>query len=96
MKIRASINSTARSQKSGFSVIIMLALLGMVLAFIVANSQALSGLSSDLNRLEQKQIRRLNQSVTNAVLNAPIAIVMKSPTEHTARFSNSNHYIRSR
>lgn len=66
MKIRSSIHSTAHSQKSGFSVIIMLALLALVLGFIVANSQALSGLHSNLNQLEKKQIRRLNDSVTNA------------------------------
>lgn len=63
--------------------IIMLALLAMVMAFIVANSQALSGLSSDLNRLEKKQIRRLNESVTNALPNSPVAIVIDVPTKHT-------------
>lgn len=89
MKIRASIKSTARSQKSGFSVIIVLALLGLVMAFIVANTQALSGLSSDLNRLEQKQIRRLVESVTNSAPNSPVAIAINPPTEQiTARLSN--------
>ena len=67
----------------------MLALLGMVLAFIVANSQALSGLSSDLNRLEQKQIRRLNESVTNAAPNSPMATMINAPAEQTtARLLN--------
>ena len=89
MKIATSINSKDRSRQSGFSVIIMLALLGMVLAFIVANSQALSGLSSDLNRLEQKQIRRLNESVTNAAPNAAMATMTHAPTEQsTARLLN--------
>lgn len=79
MKIAASLHSASRSRKSGFSVIIMLALLGLVLAFIVANSQALSGLSSDLNRLEQKQIRRLNESVKNAAPNAAMAAMTVVP-----------------
>lgn len=83
MKIAASIHSRARSRQSGFSVIIMLALLGLVLGFIVANSQALSGLSSDLNRLEQKQIRRLNESVTNAATNPQMATMINAPTEQT-------------
>ena len=61
----------------------MLALLGMVLAFIMANSQALSGLSSDLKRLEQKQIRRLNESVTNAAPNAAMAMRTKAPPGQT-------------
>ena len=72
MKIRSSIHPTARSQKSGFSVIIMLALLALVLGFIVANSQTLSGLHSNLNQLEKKQIRRLNASVTNGGLQLPV------------------------
>jgi len=89
MKIQTSNDSTARNRKSGFSVIIMLALLGLVLAFIIANSQSLSGLNMDLNRLEQKQIRRLNESVTNAAPNSPVAIVINAPTEQTTkRLSN--------
>jgi hypothetical protein len=88
MKIAASIHSTARSRQSGFSVIIMLALLGMVLAFIVANSQALSGLSRDLNRTEQKQIRRLNESVTNGAPNLPAPTTTNAPAQKTtARLS---------
>ena len=79
MKIAISLPAKAHARKSGFSVIIMLALLGMVLAFILANSQALSGLSSDLNRLEKKQIRRLNESVKNAPPNPAMAKMTNTP-----------------
>lgn len=89
MKIRSPNQSMARSQKSGFSVIIMLALLTLVLGFIVANSQALSGLHSNLNLLEKKQIRRLNESATNAPPQLPVATLTNSTRQQiTAQLSN--------
>jgi hypothetical protein len=83
MKIPARNHSRSHRQKGGFAVIVILALLGLVLGFLVANSQALSGLGSDLNMLEKKQIRRLNESATNSAVISPLEIKTNTPPVST-------------
>lgn len=47
------------------AVIVVLALLALILAFIAANTHAIFGLGDELKVIENKQIRRLNHSTTN-------------------------------
>ena len=58
--------------------IMMLALLGLVLAFIFANTRALSDVRGELKVIEQKQIRRLSQPATNAILATPATLSTNS------------------
>jgi hypothetical protein len=53
-------------RENGSAVIVMLALLAFILAFIIANVHVLSDLHGELKIIEQKQVRRLNHSATNA------------------------------
>jgi hypothetical protein len=66
MKILTPSNSRLRQRQSGMAVIVILALLALVLGFIAVNFQALSSLHGELKLIEQRQIRRLNHSATNA------------------------------
>ena len=71
MKIRTAI--AVRKSQSGFAVVIMLILLAMVLGFIMANSATLSTLHKDVQRIEQRQIRRLNSLNPQISTNTPAA-----------------------
>ena len=65
MKIPDPSRSTSPRRKDGMAVIVVLALLALVLAFIAANTHAIFGLGDELKVIENKQIRRLNHSTTN-------------------------------
>jgi hypothetical protein len=82
MKITLLTTTNRRKRKDGVAAIIMLALLALVLTFIFANLRALSDLRGELKIIEQKQIRRLNHSMTNTppglpTTNSPIADAAK-------------------
>lgn len=68
-----------RRNNEGIAVIVMLALLGLILGFIFANLSALSDLHGELQVIERKQIRRLDQSITNAPPASPAATATNSP-----------------
>lgn len=87
MNIRSPSRSNRRNNQ-GVAVIVMLALLGLILAFIFANLRTLSDLRGELKVVERKQIRRLNQSITNTppaspsiTTNTPIAQVTTALSE---------------
>lgn len=87
MKIINPSRANRRNQE-GIAVIVMLALLGLILAIIFANLGALRELHGDLKTIEQKQIRRLNHSTTNApesppaaTTNSPLAAASKAYRE---------------
>jgi hypothetical protein len=81
MKIMLLPTINRRKRKDGVAAIVMLALLALVLTFIFANLRALSDLRGELKIIEQKQIRRLNHSMT-----APSgAITTNSPMADAAK-----------
>jgi len=61
------------------AVIVMLILLGLILAFVVANFNTLSDLHGELKRIEQRQIRRINNAGTNAVPQSTAPRSMSTP-----------------
>lgn len=65
MKITNPTGINHGRRNDGMAVIVMLALLTLVLAFIFANLRALSDLHGELKMIEQKQIHRLNHPATN-------------------------------
>jgi hypothetical protein len=72
MKIPNLSASTHRKREDGVvAVIVMLALLALVLAFIIANLNTLSELRGELKRVEKRQIRRLGYTGTNVVQAVP-------------------------
>jgi hypothetical protein len=81
MKITLLPTTNRRKRKDGVAAIVMLALLALVLTFIFANLRALSDLRGELKIIEQKQIRRLNHSMTTpsgaTTTNSPIADAAK-------------------
>jgi hypothetical protein len=79
MKIPDLSRVTARKRENGMAVIVMLILLGLVLAFVVANFHTLSDLHGELKRVEQKQIRRINNAGTNTVSQSTAARSMSAP-----------------
>ena len=57
----------ARSGERGLATVIVLALLLLMMVFIASNSFTLATLKRDLNRVEQRQLRRYGPAlVTNA------------------------------
>jgi hypothetical protein len=66
MKIPISI-SAARRQR-GSAVVVYLALLAIMVILSAANSNTLLHLHRELNLLDQRQVKRLNASVTNVTL----------------------------
>jgi len=67
MKILIPSRARNRNRQGGFvAVIVMMILLGLILAYIVANLHALATLHGDMKVVEQKQIQRLAHASTNA------------------------------
>ncbi len=83
MKLTNVSATRRRNRQTGMAAIMMLALLGLVLAFVFANMRALSDLRGELKVIEQKQIRRLNQPTTNAALPTPAMLSSNSPAAQT-------------
>jgi hypothetical protein len=83
MKLTLSSTAKHRSRQSGMAAILMLALLGMVLAFVFANMRVLSDLHGELKIIEQNQIRRLNHPVTNGEPAPPAIPPLNSPAAQT-------------
>ena len=79
MKIPDPATVTPRKREDGMAVIVMLILLGLVLAFVVANFHTLSDLHGELKRVEQRQIRRINNAGTNAVPQSNASKLMSTP-----------------
>jgi len=79
MKIPDPATVTARKREDGVAVIVMLILLGLVLFFVVANFHTLSDLHGELKRIEQRQIRRINNAGTNAVSQSTATRSMNTP-----------------
>jgi hypothetical protein len=72
MKIPNLSASARRKREDGVvAVIVMLALLALVLAFIIANLNTLSELRGELKKVEKRQIRRLGYAGTNSVQTVP-------------------------
>ena len=67
MKILIQPQAHKRNRQGGFvAVIVMIILLGLLLAFIVANIHFLATLHGDIKRVEKQQIQRLARASTNA------------------------------
>jgi hypothetical protein len=69
MKISPSIYSRPHRQ-SGSTVLIFITLLAIMLMLVTANDSALLHLHRELKLLDQRQIKRLNASQTNATTTA--------------------------
>ena len=69
MKIPAAIFSRPHRQ-SGSAVLIFITLLAIMLMLITANSSAMLHLHRELKLLDQRQIKRLDASQTNAITTA--------------------------
>jgi hypothetical protein len=74
--MKISLQAT-RKRQDGLAVVVMLILIAMVLGFIVANTATLTTLHNDVKRIEQRQIRRLNSTTTNATMHSPAVGVAK-------------------
>jgi hypothetical protein len=64
----------ARGSERGMATVIFIALLGIMLILVVAESRALFQLHREVKFLEQQQIKRLNAQPTNTV----VTIISKS------------------
>jgi hypothetical protein len=84
MKITNPAATNRKHRQTGMAAIIMLALLGLVLAFIFANLNSLSELRGELKAIEQKQIRRLNHSNTNGAQVLSAVSYANSPDQQAA------------
>jgi len=62
-----------RKREDGLATILMLILLALVFSFIFANMNTLSTLHNDVKRVEQRQLRRINQPSPYASTNSPSA-----------------------
>jgi hypothetical protein len=65
MKIPSSYS--IQRKESGMATVIFIALLAIMMILVMAESRALFHLHREVKLLEQKQIKRLNSSPTNAV-----------------------------
>ena len=66
------IHSTNHHQRQdGLATILMLILLALVFSFIFANMNTLTTLHNDVKRIEQRQLRRINQPSPYASTNSP-------------------------
>lgn len=81
MKIQIQSRANRRNEEGIVAVIVMIALLGLVLAFIIANLHTLSDLHRELKLIEQKQTRRLNEFTTNAAPESPATAPANSPAQ---------------
>ena len=63
-------NCSRPHRQSGSAVLIFITLLAIMLMLITANSSALLHLHRELKLLDQRQIKRLNASQTNATTTA--------------------------
>lgn len=66
MKILHSI-FTPRRRQNGSAVLVFIMLLAVMLILVTANSKALFHLHQEIKLLEQRQVKRLNASQTNAI-----------------------------
>jgi hypothetical protein len=73
------------NRENGSAVIVMLALLALVVGFITANCQVLASLRGEMQLIEQKQIRRLDHSTTNAPPQSAADATAKSVTAQVAK-----------
>jgi hypothetical protein len=64
---RLGLGATKRSQ-GGMATVVFIALLAIMLILITAESRALFQLHREVKFLEKQQIKRLNNSTTNAVV----------------------------
>jgi len=62
-----------RRRQQGMAVIVVLALLGIMLLYVGANTRSLRDLGRELKLLERQQIKRLNSRT--AFTNAPVTTV---------------------
>jgi len=63
-------NRSRHHRQSGSAVLLFITLLAIMLMLITANSSALLHLHRELKLLDQRQIKRLNASQTNATTTA--------------------------
>ena len=63
-------NRSRPHRQSGSAVLLFITLLAIMLVLITANSSALLHLHRELKLLDQRQIKRLNASQTNATTTA--------------------------
>ncbi|MGO9588377.1 MAG: hypothetical protein ACLP2Y_19565 [Limisphaerales bacterium] len=63
-------NRSRPHRQSGSAVLLFITLLAIMLMLITANSSALLHLHRELKLLDQRQIKRLNASQTNATMTA--------------------------
>lgn len=77
MKILIHTSAKNRRRQDGLATILMLILLALVLSFIIANATTLSTLHSDVKRIEQRQIRRINPAATATSTNSPATPAVK-------------------
>ena len=63
-------NRSRPHRQSGSAVLIFITLLAIMLMLVAANSSALLHLHRELRLLDQRQIKRLNASQTNATTTA--------------------------
>jgi hypothetical protein len=61
----------AQNNESGMATVIFIALLAIMMILVMAESRALFTLHREVKLLEQQQIKRLNNSPTNAVAATP-------------------------
>ena len=66
-----------RKGENGLATILMLILLALVFTFIFANMNTLSTLHNDVKRVEQRQLRRINQPSPYASTNSPASPAAK-------------------
>jgi len=76
MKIQR--NFFTRQNRNGSATLIFIALLAIMLLLVVANGKSLFHLHREIKLLEQKQIKRLNASQTNAVAAAQSPIIVET------------------
>jgi type II secretory pathway component PulK len=65
MRTRSSISHRRRRGQSGSAVVVVLVLLFIMVVFVTANTITLNSLRRQVKLVEQRQIQRLAQSVTN-------------------------------
>ena len=68
-----------RRSEGGSVVLVFVTLLAMMMILFTTNSRALVQLHRNLKALEQRQIKRLNASQTNAVAVVELPVKGKSP-----------------
>ena len=68
--------SNVRSRRDGSATIIFTALLAIMVIMVAAESRSLAHLRREVKFLEQKQIKRLNQSQTNTAQTNTVALLL--------------------